>query len=256
MLIDPINIPDGESTSIAPSRRRIQICSGALVRHADGVFRIDEVLDFDTVTATSVETGRVRVLRIGELQEVDPAPQPMSDVDINAIAEDDWRVAQARYAAIQPLIKSSEQSRSEVEERAMQMGVSPATLYRWLARYRSLDAVSGLIPYKRGWKAGKGRIPSAVDAIIQEVIVNFYLTPERPTSQKVVREVHRLCEMRSVGKPSATAIRARIDSIPEKLRLQARGQREKAKNKFLATPGSTPGGNYPLAIIQIDHTSH
>lgn len=237
-----------------PSRRRIEIRGGALVRHPEGVFRIDEVLDFATVTATSLETGRARVLRIGELQDMGADPQPMSDVDIDAIEQDDWRVAQTRYAAIQPLLESGENSRTAVVARAMELGVSPATLYRWLSRYRGLDAVSGLIPQKRGWRHGNGRIPAALESVIREVIDNFYLTPERPTAQKVVREVHRLCEQRGMSRPSATAIRARIEKIPEYQRLSARGQREKAKNKYLATPGSTPNSSYTLESIQIDHT--
>lgn len=239
---------------ITPSRRRIEVRSGALVKHADGVFRIDEVLDFDTVTATSVESGRIKVLRIGELLEVDPAPQPMSDVDLDAISEDDWRVAQTRYAAIQPLIAAGTPSRVAVEERATELGISPATLYRWLSRYRSMDAVSGLIPYTRGWKQGNGRVSQSVEELIQEVIQKYHLTPERPSVGKTVREVQRLGVDRKVGKPSATAIRARIERIPEYERMRRRGQKEKAKNKFLPKPGSTPDGDYPLAVIQIDHT--
>lgn len=247
-------ISDELTAQLQPSRRRVEIRGGALVRHSEGVFRIDEVLDFDTVTATSLETGRVRVLRIRELQAIDAEPQPMSDVDINAIEQDDWRVAQSRYAAIQPLVESGENSRAAVVARANELGVSPATLYRWLSRYRGLDAISGLIPLKRGWKHGNGRISAPLEAVIREVIENFYLTPERPTPQKVVREVHRLCEQRNMSRPSATAIRARIEKIPEYQRLSARGQREKAKNKYLATPGSTPNSSYPLESIQIDHT--
>lgn len=245
---------DQAEKPVVPSRRRIEVRSGALVKHADGVFRIDEVLDFDTVTATSVESGRIKVLRIGELLEVDPSPQPMSDVDLDAISEDDWRVAQARYAAIQPLVAAKTSSRTAVEERAAELGVSAATLYRWLSRYRTMDAVSGLIPYTRGWKQGNGRVSQSVETLIHEVIQNFHLKPERPSIGKTVREVQRLGVERNIGKPSATAIRARIERIPEYERMRLRGQKEKAKNKFLPKPGTTPDGLYPLAVLQIDHT--
>eukprot|EP01030_Chromulinospumella_sphaerica_P000028 gene28-33_t len=79
------------ASAFAPSRRRIEVQSGALVQHSDGVFRIDDVLDFDTVTATSVESGRIQVLRIGELRSMESAPDVMDDVDIDAIDADDWR---------------------------------------------------------------------------------------------------------------------------------------------------------------------
>lgn len=237
----------------APSRLRIDLRSGALVRHAEGVFRITEVLDFSTVVATAVESGRTKVLRVGELMAVESAPAVASDVDIDSIAEEDWRVAQVRYEAIQPLLEI-EQSRSAVEARAAEVDVNPATLYRWLSRYRSMDAISALIPFKRGWKTGNYRIGEAAEGVIRQVIQDFYLKPERPSPQKVVREVHRICDMRHIERPSPTAIRARIARIPEHERLKRRGQAELAKNKFLPVPGKFPGAEYPLAVVQIDHT--
>ena len=33
-----------------------------------------------------------------------------------------------------------------------------------------------------------------------------------------------------------------------------RGQKEKAKNKFTPTAGQFPNADYPLAVVQIDHT--
>lgn len=233
---------------------RIDVRSGALVRHTDGVFRISEVLDFNAVVATAVETGRTKVLRVGELLAVESAAPVASVVDIDSIAEDDWRVAQTRYEAIRPLLESSDQSRSAVEARAAEVEVNPATLYRWLSRYRSMDAISALIPFKRGWKTGNYRIGDAAEGVIREVIQDFYLKPERPSPQKVVREVHRICDARHIERPSPTAIRARIDRIPEHERLKRRGQAELARNKFHPTPGKFPGADYPLAVVQIDHT--
>jgi len=253
MVVNDIAVDEMEQ-AFSPSRRRIEVESGALVQHPDGVFRIDDVLDFDTVTATSVETGRIHVLRIGELKSMEPAPEVMSDVDIAAVEADDWRIALSRYAAIQTLLKPGAQSRESVEQRAKELGVSPATLYRWLQRYRSLDAVSGLIPFQRGWKTGTGRISAAAEALINEVIENFHLTPERPTAQKTVREVQRIADERGMELPSGTAVRARIERIPEYERMRRRGQKEKAKNKFLPTPGVSPDGKYPLSHVQIDHT--
>lgn len=214
-MVANLNANEEMTLVFAPLRRRIEVQSGALVQHPDGVFRIDDVLDFDTVTATSVESGRIQVLRIGELQSIESAPDVMDDVDIDAIDADDWRVAQSRYAAVKPLLEPGAQSRESVEQRAKELGISPATVYRWLQRYRSLDAVSGLVPFQRGWKIGNGRISAAAETLIKEVIESFHLTPERPTAQKTVREVQRIAHERGMVLPSGTAVRARIERIPE-----------------------------------------
>lgn len=240
--------------AFAPSRLRIDLRSGSLVRHADGVFRITEVLDFNSVVATQVETGRTKVLRIGELLSVETVPALASDVDIDSIAEEDWRVASSRYEKIRPLLESCDQSRRAVEARAAEVAVDPATLYRWLSRYRSMDAISALIPFKRGWKTGNYRIHEHAEEVIQTVIKNFYLKPERPSIQKAVREVHRLCEEKHIERPGGSAIRARIARIPEHERLIRRGQAERARSKFQPVPGKFPGADYPLSVVQIDHT--
>lgn len=245
---------DSGESAFSPSRMRVDLRSGALVRHVDGMFRISEVLDFSTVVATQVETGRTRVLRIGELLAAESDPPALSNVDIDAIAEDDWRVAQTRYAAIKPLLDAEDPSRRAVEERAAEVEVNPATLYRWLSRYRAVDAISALIPFKRGWKAGNYRIGEAGERVVRQVISDFYLKPERPSIQKTVREVHRSCDEHHIERVSATAVRQRIARIPEYERLKRRGQAEMARNKFLPVPGKFPRADYPLAVVQIDHT--
>lgn len=242
------------NNAFTPSRVRIELRSGSLVQHTEGVFRVAEVLDFSTVMATNVETGRPKVLRIGELQAVAPPSVELQEVDLDAIAEEDWKVAQTRFEAIRPLLTSPNPSRDAVEKRASEVSVNAATLYRWMSRYRALDAVSALIPFKRGWKTGNYRISEKAEAVIQEVIDDFYLTLERPNATKAVREVSTRCRDRGIERPSPTAIRARIARIPEYIRLKKRGQADRAKSKFQPVPGKFPGAEYPLAVVQIDHT--
>ncbi|EQD45726.1 integrase catalytic subunit, partial [mine drainage metagenome] len=54
--------------------------------------------------------------------------------------------------------------------------------------------------------------------------------------------------------PSNSTIRARIASIPDHESLRKRGFVEKANNRYQARPGKFPGADYPLAVIQMDHT--
>jgi putative transposase len=79
--------------------------------------------------------------------------------ELEEIADADWRKAEQRFAAIQPLADRHLYGRQEVEARAREMGVSPATLYRWLQRYQATGSVLGLLPQRRGWRRGRGRIP-------------------------------------------------------------------------------------------------
>lgn len=239
-----------------PIRKRVTIDVGAFVQQGDVVYRIAQVLDFESAIGVAVETGRSTPLRIGDLRSVSGAQdnkQPVTQ-DMAEIADDDWRVAEQRFAAIQPLIDRCMVGREEVERRAKEVGVNTATLYRWLQRYKAFEVVTALIPRKRGWKEGNGRIPQHADEVIEQVIKEFYLTPQRPTAQKTVIEVQRKCQERGIKAPSPSTIRARIAKVTEKESLRGRGYKERAKNKFLPAAGSFPNADFPLSVVQIDHT--
>jgi putative transposase len=248
------NDPSLSAEAFEPQRTRVDIRTGSFVRYGNLIYRITQVLDFDSVVAANVESGRSAVLRVGEIRPIEHAVHLEGALDIDEIANEDWKMAEQRFAAISPLLEALSPGRQEVEARAKEVGVNAATLYRWLSRYRAIDAVSALISRKRGWKSGRGRIPALAEGVIQEVIENFYLTPQRPTAQKAVIEVLRLCAQRHIDSPSASAIRARLTRISERDRLRRRGYKERAKNKFQPVPGAFPGADYPLSVVQIDHT--
>ncbi|HEY5893906.1 MAG TPA: Mu transposase C-terminal domain-containing protein [Chthoniobacterales bacterium] len=239
--------------SYEPVRARVDIQIDGLVGFNGKVYRISQVLDFDTVIGVEVESGRSAPLRIGELRPIGRVDEG-SMRDVADIADADWRVAEQRFAAIKPLICMVGAGRVEVEERACEVGVNAATLYRWLKRYRAYGEVAALIPLKRGWKEGRSRIPPFAEQVIEETIKKFYLTAQRPTAQKTVTEVLRQCHQRGIEAPHPSTIRARLTKITEKQRLRGRGFKEKAKNKFLPASGKMPNVDFPLAMVQIDHT--
>ncbi len=239
-----------------PLRQRIDVQVGNLVRHEDAVYRITQVLDFESIIGIDVQSGRSAPLRIGDLRALEENNTTFAHLaqDLADIADEDWRIAEKRFAAIKPLLNAVMPGRFEVECRAKEVDVDTATLYRWLNRYKAYGLVTALIPMKRGWKSGKSRIPVFAEEVIEEVIKDFYLTPQRPTAQKSVTEVLRRCQLRGIAAPSPSTIRTRLTRITEKARLRGRGFKEQAKNKFLPAAGKFPNADYPLAVVQIDHT--
>lgn len=239
------------------SRQRLDVQVGSLVKCEALIYRIEQIIDFESVVGTAVETGRSKPLRILELQSVTNDGSGAKDhphLDMAGIGDSDWKVAEERLAAIQPLISAFSPGRREVELRAKEVGVDTATLYRWLQKYKGMKNVAALIPKKSGWIQGRGRIHSQAEGVITDVIKNYYLTPQRPTPTKTVTEVLRQCQLRGVEPPHPSTIRSRVADVSEKERLRGRGFKEKAKNKFLPVPGHFPNADYPLAVIQIDHT--
>jgi putative transposase len=246
------NTPSPDS-GVTQTRQQVKVVVGEYVQKGETVYRITEVLDFSTAIGVAVETGRSSPLPVTELMPIDsnltgPAP------DLTEVGDSDWHEAERRFSIIQPLVDQLLIGREVVSARAKETGVDTATIYRWLQRYRAMGTVLALIPQKPGWKKGNTRIPAHAEAVIKEVINEVYLTPQRSTAQKVVLEVMRRCHERKIDPPSPGTVRSRLRSVPERDRLRAHGFREKAINRFQPAAGHFPNADYPLAVMQIDHT--
>ncbi|WP_447879659.1 Mu transposase C-terminal domain-containing protein [Serratia fonticola] len=239
-----------------PQRVMIAVKIDELVCHNDGVFRIVQVVDFGTVVGVHLETGRHASLRIAELRPLEGAEAVFhaNATDIEDIADEDWKIAQRRFAAIQPFLGQMVSGREEVKRRAQEVGVNAATLYRWLQRFNSYGTVSALIPMKRGWSTGKSRLSAEMESIIEDALQNFYLTRQRNSASKTIEHIYEVCRRRGIEPPNHMSVRARIARLPEKSVLRGRGFIEKAHNLFYPTPGSFPSADYPLSVVQIDHT--
>lgn len=246
------NTPDSIS-GVNQTRQKVKAVAGEYVKKGETVYRITEVLDFATAIGVAVESGRSAPLPITELMPVDSTPHDPAP-DLTEVADSDWHEAERRFSIIQPLVDQYQIGREVVSDRAKETGVDTATIYRWLQRYRATDSVLALIPQKPGWKKGKTRIPAHAEAVIREVIKEVYLTPQRPSAQKVVMEVMRRCHERKIDPPSPGTVRSRLRRVPERDRLRAHGFREKAINRFQPAAGQFPNADYPLAVMQIDHT--
>lgn len=245
------------SNPVQLTRKRVSVNVGELVCRGDELFIIQELIDFHTVLGISPSSGKPASLLIKELSTVDEASnrnETNVDVDLSELTDKDWEVAEHRFNAIKPLIKRDKIGRKEVTQRAEEIGVNTATIYRWIKRYKSYGLVVALAPQKPGWRKGGTRLNKEAEAVIDAVIKDYYLTQQRPSGSNVVLEVKRRCYNAGIKAPGHTSIRARIAAISEKERLRKHGYSEKAANKFLPTPGHFPNAEYPLAVVQIDHT--
>src|SRR5690606_15042257 len=173
------------------NRKPLTLEIGEIVACDDSHYTIVEHLDFDSIIGKNVETGRAEVLSIKKLRSV--KKDPVINVDIESIADKDWKRAQKRYAAIKPLIKNG-YSRDDVIKRSEEVGVSFPTLYRWIKKYNNAGSFSGLLTRKPGVKKGTTKLSFEVEQILRKAIEDIYLTKQREPVQKVIQEVFRQCK--------------------------------------------------------------
>ena len=247
---------EAQLTPYEPDRLQVVIEVGAVVAHRNSAYRISQILDFRTVVGIELESGKAAALPIEGLRAIkrEKVEGLYANYDMALIGSEDWAEAQRRYAAIEPLLGSVVIGRRDVEARGAAVGVDVATLYRWIKRYKDWGEKLALIPRRRGWKEGNSRLSDKANKIIEDVITNYFLKADRPTVLSTIDKIIETCEAAQITPPGVTAIRARIKGVPDKAYLRGRGYAELARNKYTPTPGSFPGADYPLAVVQIDHT--
>jgi putative transposase len=246
---------NSKESTIPLNREQLDFSVGASVIHIPSGknYKIKRQIDFSYIECQCSDTGRLKVLPILSLSKANDSVQ-VNYLDLNSIEPDDWKEAERRYNLILPLLNGEISGRKEIDEYAKNKGVGRATLYRWFGVYKATGSVSSLIPKQRGWREGNSRLTSEQDKIINDVIQEYYLSPQRLSQHEVFKQIKIVCSQRKITRPTENSIRKRILSLSAKDVLYSRGQPKKAKDKFAPKAGTFPNVFYPLDVIQIDHT--
>jgi putative transposase len=92
-----------------------------------------------------------------------------------------------------------------------------------------------------------------VELRIEEAIDTVFKTRERPTLEKLRRDIRKDCDAAGLKPPSRKAIQARVSARSLRELVKAREGAAAARQRFAPVlPGLRPSS--PLAIVQIDHT--
>jgi putative transposase len=236
---------------------RVVLKLGAAVGVNNRDYRIHQVVDLETVLVQDSESGDIKRLKIDELGPMvlqTDTPLPTAEVELLEVPEAAWQIARQRLAAIRPLLAQSRCSRAQAAECAQLAGVNTATIYRWLKHYQQDGQLSALLPSVRPGGRGQSRLAPEVEAILQTTIEEIYLSKQKPSVQHVAREVIRRCRNAGLALPHANTVRYRIGQLSPQKRLHRREGAKAAAETYGPVPGHFPGADWPLAVVQIDHT--
>lgn len=240
---------------VAPHQPEIvTVESGQIVKAGDEFYRIVARAGVDTVYAAHHLTGEHEVLPINGLVFVSPDDARRTVPDLADISDADREEMRARGRVIKQLCDSGRVSLEAAKVAAADLAVSIPTIYRWVRKYRQSRRLSSLLPTKPNGGRGKVRLHPEVDAIVRSVIENFYLTKQQHTIRDAYEEVVRVCREDGMTAPTYEAIRLRIKALPPRVLLERRAHKKEARDKFLPRGGRYDEANFPLAIVQIDHT--
>lgn len=167
------------------------------------------------------------------------------------IPDEIWNEARRRAELVRPLAEMATCPRDRVRAVAADLGLSDRQIYRMVARLRAAGGqLTALLPSGPRGGRGKPRLPSASEAMTRDVIETMYLTPQKPTAAKVVREITGRCRKAGLRAPSGATIRRRLKALP----LAERRRRGESVPDSQAIHGRTPAVDSPLDLVQLDHT--
>lgn len=121
-----------------------------------------------------------------------------------------WAETCRREAAIRDLLNRYPKRLKgrAVDHVAWELGVSRATLYRLITRYRMTRTVEGLSGPGRGRRAGTRFLSPAKETLIREIIEREYLKPTRPPVRRVLEDIGLACRRHGWSAPTWRTVRS------------------------------------------------
>ena len=230
----------------------LSLRKGNKVSYKNENYEILNPIDLENVLCKNLITGNVIKLPIKELSN----PEDVKSgnwIPLEAYNEKDWKIGENRYEIIKPLLKPA-LTKKEVAERAKEFNISHITLYRWIKRFRATGSISSLIPnYRERGGKGKTRLEEDIEKIIKNFIDEQYLSKQKIPASKLIENIRIFFKQSGMAVPSDNTIRNRINALNYGRALRLRNGKSEYLSKFNPVHDSFTT-NFPLEIIQIDHT--
>lgn len=169
------------------------------------------------------------------------------------VPDEIWAEAVRRAGVIAELAKEKRCTRAKVQEAGRVLGLSVQQTYRSLALYRKNPVTASLVPGKPGPGKGTRRFAPRMEEIIERATQAIYARPERPTLDRLRREVRQDCQAAGLKAPSRKALAARVSARVPREMVRAREGADVARQRF-APVREGPRPAAPLRFVQADHT--
>lgn len=211
-----------------------------------------ESTDFVSVTLSDPESGKVLQAPIEDLSPFSERPA-VTHPDLATVGKDRLEQAHRKFEIIKPLLALSRRTEADVQACADKHDVGTSTIYRWL---RDFDRVGRVSVFVRQTRKDKGRIglPKKVEDVITDMVKVHYLTKQKKKPAKVIREVEMLCSKLGLESPHPNTIRNRIKKLDTYNKKKSREGNKAARDAYSLSKGHFPGADFPLSVVQVDHT--
>lgn len=241
----------------------LSFAPGALLLHQLRECVVLDLVDVQNVLVRFADDGEIQTVGVDTLAEKplvttqaasERVKRLVSEI-LPLISDKRWVQARLRLMAMRELINAQPYRRGvqKVQEAAVAIGRSPATVYRLLADYDRTQSLRVFLRLPRVDK-GKRKILPKVDRLIRAVIQKEYLTDQRKMISTVAEAVEKRCKKKGWPLPHKSTVARRIQELLPRQVVQAREGRKAARGRHDLTRGKHPDVLCPLDLWQMDHT--
>ena len=229
---------------------KISLKIGSKVYYENKEYEISNQISTKEILGKEVEFPyEFKVLKIQNLK----SKPDTKEIDISLFDKKEWEEANKKYEIIKPFLHDKRNNRKDIEIVANQYNISIPTIYRWIQDYKKTGTTSSLVPnFKNRGGPKQNRLPKEDDAIIKSIIDEYYLNSQKYSIPYIYRIIQEKFHNAQLKPPHINTIRKRIANLSIKDITKKRDLKKVQDTHGM--PGKNPRGNFPLELVQIDHT--
>ena len=178
----------------------------------------------------------------------------MTDTPLDLIPDERWDLARLRAGVLRKVSGKGHGRAKQIAEAADRLQLSCRTIRRLLCRLEADPRTSSLVRKPPSGGAGNSRLHPLIEEIINESLQDSYLKRQQLGISELTKEIRRRCRSRGLSAPAYNTVRKRVSALNQRsVAVSRRGQDEALK--YRPVLASSPRRDFPLEMIQIDHTT-
>lgn len=166
--------------------------------------------------------------------------------------EDEWQSAKDKSLDLRKL-HGRALSSSDADALADKWGVSRATVFRKLSRFREEGDLGALLPRRGGKRLGFSHLASEIEIVVRDCAKRLWRLSENATVEDIFTEILTECAARQLQPPSRATVGRRLARL-RKDPVNFSGEARQALQSRSRLVKSHYRVEEPLAVVQIDHT--
>jgi putative transposase len=185
-------------------------------------------------------------------QNISPGKVTSNTIDLD-VDSTEWREARERAADVRELVGDGEVSKEILEKLVTRWGLSRASVWRRLQRYRHDGNLRAFLDRPRGVRPDMKRLAQTVEDIVVNVARRWWQQTENATIAEILPTIVDECAARQISPPSRATVSRRLKQLRKdpsnfvgQVAATLRERTRLVKSSYTVTEA--------LAVVQIDHT--